>query len=120
MSHSGVHPRRGEVWLVDFDPTKGSEIKKKRPAIVVSSDGVGKLPVKLVVPITEWNDNFSDKAWHVRLDPSGQNGLTKPSSADCLQLRCVGILRFEKRLGKIGPDQVEEVVLGVGFVIEHP
>ena len=41
-------PRRGDIWLVNLDPTVGSEIQKTRPAVVVSSDAVGRLPVKLV------------------------------------------------------------------------
>jgi len=39
-------PKRGEVWLVNLDPTVGAEIRKTRPAVVVSSDAVGILPVK--------------------------------------------------------------------------
>ena len=39
---------------MNLDPTIGAEIKKIRPVIVISSDAVGKLPLKLVVPITEW------------------------------------------------------------------
>ena len=45
-------PKRGEIWLVNLDPTVGAEIQKTRPAIVISSDYIGKLPLKLVVPIT--------------------------------------------------------------------
>jgi mRNA interferase MazF len=41
-------PKRGEIWLVNFDPTIGAEIKKVRPAVVISSDAVGKLPIKLM------------------------------------------------------------------------
>jgi hypothetical protein len=40
-------PQRGEIWLVNFDPTVGTEIQKTRPAVVVSSDAVGRLPIKL-------------------------------------------------------------------------
>jgi mRNA interferase MazF len=40
-------PKRGDIWLTNFDPTVGAEIKKVRPAIIVSSDGVGKLPIKM-------------------------------------------------------------------------
>jgi mRNA interferase MazF len=39
--------KRGEVWLVNLDPTIGSEIKKTRPAVIISSDLMGILPVKL-------------------------------------------------------------------------
>ena len=46
-------PLRGEIWLVNFDPTIGSEIRKTRPAVVVSSDAVGRLPIKLVAPVTD-------------------------------------------------------------------
>ncbi len=31
-------PKRGEIWLIDLEPTKGDELKKQRPAIVISSD----------------------------------------------------------------------------------
>jgi len=81
------NPKRGEVWTVDFDPTRGAEIQKQRPAVVISSDFIGKLPLKLVVPVTAWNPGFESNIWHVRLNPTLQNGLSKPSSADALQLK---------------------------------
>ncbi len=43
-------PKRGEIWLANFNPTVGAEIRKIRPAIVISSDAAGKLPIKLVAP----------------------------------------------------------------------
>ncbi|MEH1832329.1 MAG: type II toxin-antitoxin system PemK/MazF family toxin [Nostoc sp.] len=55
--------KRGEIWLANFDPTVGAEIKKVRPAIVVSSDGVGKLPIKLIAPITDWKEYYADNIW---------------------------------------------------------
>ena len=33
-----THPRRGDIWLVDFDPTLGAEIQKTRPALVIQND----------------------------------------------------------------------------------
>jgi mRNA interferase MazF len=38
-----INPKRGEIWLVNLDPTVGAEIKKTRPALVISSDFIGKL-----------------------------------------------------------------------------
>jgi mRNA interferase MazF len=52
-------PQRGEVWLVNFDPTLGTEIQKIRPAVVISSNEVGTLPIKLVGPITDWLDEIA-------------------------------------------------------------
>jgi mRNA interferase MazF len=96
-------PKRGEVWTVDFDPTKGAEIQQQRPAVVISSDSIGKLPLKLVVPVTGWKPAFESNLWHVRLNPTPQNGLTKPSAADALQVRSVSIDRCYELLWQDHP-----------------
>jgi len=83
-------PKRGEVWLVNFDPTIGAEIKKIRPAIVISSDAVGKLPIKLVAPITDWKASYRQNLWHIRIDPDSFNGLMKASAVDALQYSILG------------------------------
>jgi hypothetical protein len=62
-------PKRGEIWRVNFDPTIGAEIRKTRPAIVVSSDSLGKLPLKLIAPVTSWNDAFAPNVWHFASRP---------------------------------------------------
>lgn len=118
MRTSSARPKRGEVWTVDFDPTKGAEIQKQRPAIVISSDAVGKLPVKLVVPITKGSPAFESNIWHVRLEPHANNGLTKPSAADALQVRSVSVDRFTNRRGRITQHELEEIVQSVAAVIE--
>jgi mRNA interferase MazF len=113
-------PKRGEIWLVNFDPTVGTEIKKTRPAIVVSSDAVGRLPIKLVAPITDWKDHYAPNIWHVRLDPDPSNGLIKPSAIDVLQLRGLDRQRFIRRLGQVLPDTLEEIVLAIAAIVEYP
>jgi mRNA interferase MazF len=118
-AHSPV-PKRGEVWKVNFDPTGGTEIRKTRPAIVISSDAVGILPIKLVAPITDWKPHFAPNVWLVRLDPDPANGLTKPSAVDVLQLRGMDTQRFIQRLGAVPADKMEEIVLAIGAVIEYP
>lgn len=75
---------RGDVWLVDFEPVRGSEISKKRPAIVVNSDTLGALPVHIVVPLTDWKEYFARNLWHVKIDNDNTNGLSKVSAADAL------------------------------------
>ena len=82
-----VRPRRGEIWIANLDPTQGAEIKKRRPVIIVSSDGVGRLPIKMVAPITDWKPAFANSFWHIHLVPDGNNGLSKESAVDALQLR---------------------------------
>ncbi len=113
-------PKRGEIWLVSFDPTIGAEIRKTRPAIVISSDAVGRLPIKIVAPVTDWKDHYAANLWHVRIDPDSKNGLTKVSAIDALQLRGMDRQRFVRKLGQATPTQMEEIVLAVAAIIEYP
>lgn len=115
-----MHPKRGDIWLVSFDPTIGAEIRKTRPAVVVSSDAIGRLPIKLVAPLTDWKPYFAPNIWHVRVDPDSINGLMKPSAADVLQVRGMDAQRFVQRLGKVTTEKMEEIVLAIGAVIECP
>jgi len=51
--------QRGEIWLINLDPAIGAEIKKSRPAVIVNDDAIGILPLKVIVPITEWKDRYA-------------------------------------------------------------
>jgi len=66
-SKSEPAPNRGEIWWIRFDPTQGAEIGKTRPATVVSVPSVGRLPLRIVVPITEWNPRWVTVPWLVFL-----------------------------------------------------
>jgi mRNA interferase MazF len=118
MNTSNGTPRRGEIWDINLDPTIGHEIQKKRPAVVISSDAVGKLRVKLVVPITGWNSSFVDNVWHVPLTPNTANGLTKESAADALQTRCIAFERFVTKRGRVAKSELEEIVQALAAVVE--
>ena len=111
-------PKRGEIWLVNFDPTVGAEIKKVRPAVVISSDSVGKLPIKLIAPITDWKTYFSVNFWHVKIEPNSINGLNKASTIDTLQLRGVDLQRFIRKLGSVSEITMLEIVAAIATVIE--
>ena len=113
-------PERGEIWLVRLDPTIGAEIRKTRPVVVISSNAIGRLPIKLVAPITEWQASFVAHHWHVRIDPTPLNGLTKASVIDTLQLRGLDHQRFVHKLGEVSPLHLDEIVLAVAAVIEYP
>ena len=68
---------RSEVCLINLDPTVGSEIRKTRPAVIVSNDAIGILPLKVVVPLTGWKDRYAIAPWLVRVEPNAENGLVK-------------------------------------------
>ncbi|MBW4579955.1 MAG: type II toxin-antitoxin system PemK/MazF family toxin [Tildeniella nuda ZEHNDER 1965/U140] len=112
-------PQRGEVWLVNFDPTIGTEIRKTRPAVIVSSNAVGKLPIKLVAPITDWKDYFAQNLWHIRLVPDTANNLTKVSAVDVLQIRGVDTQRLIHKLGSLSEEKMLEIIIAIAAVIEY-
>jgi len=112
-------PKRGEIWWVNLDPTVGAEIRKRRPAIVVSSDAVGRLPLKLIAPITEWKDAFARNLWHVRIDPDAVNGLEKIGAVDTLQLRGVDTRRFVTKIGDVSDPLMEEIAAAIAAVVEY-
>lgn len=111
--------KRGEVWLVNLDPTIGAEIQKTRPAVVVNSDFIGKLPLKLVVPITDWKPDFASNLWHVYIESTDINGLTKTSAADVLQLRSVDVRRFVRKLGILSAVDLQEIAIAIAAVVEY-
>jgi len=119
LSTSAPSPKRGEIWLVNFDPTVGAEIKKTRPAVVVSSDAVGRLPLKLIAPITEWKQHYSSFLWHVRIDPDSFNNLGKDSSVDALQLRGVDVQRFIRRVGRVTSTAMEKIAAAIAMIVEY-
>jgi mRNA interferase MazF len=101
--------KQSEIWLVDLDPTKGAEIQKKRPAIIVNDDRLGKLPLKVIVPITDWKDHYQVAPWMVKIEPNKTNGLSKDSSADCFQVRSLSQERLIKKLGNIDPTTLDDI-----------
>ena len=113
------HPARGEIWQVNFDPTIGAEIQKTRPAIVISSDAVGSLPIKLVAPMTTWDSTFVGKIWLVKISPDVSNGLTQDSAVDTLQIRCVDVRRFIRKMGFVSPIVMEDIAAAVAIVVEY-
>jgi mRNA interferase MazF len=118
-STSPSTPKRGEIWLVDFNPTRGAEIQKQRPAVVVSSDAIGRLPIKLVAPITGWKPEFGGRLWQLRIAPDSRNGLDKESAVDVLQLRGVDTQRFIRYIGRADPNLMEEIAAAIAAVVEY-
>jgi len=110
--------KRGEVWLINLDPTVGSEIRKTRPGVIVSSDAIGVLPLKVIVPLTEWKDRYTIASWMVKIEPTVDNGLEKPSAADTFQVRSVSQDRFVRCLGSLGRSESETIGKALRLVLE--
>lgn len=112
-----MNPKRGEVWLVNFDPKEGAEMGSRHPALVVSRGDVGVLPLRVIVPLTTFRRKFVGVPWMVELDATKENGLRHKSVADCFQPRSFDLSRFIERWGALDADTVDRVARTVSQVI---
>ncbi len=109
--------KQGEIWLINLDPTIGAEIKKTRPAIIVNDDAIGKLPLKVIVPLTDWKDRYEIAPWMIKVTPDRQNNLPKDSSADCFQVRSLSEQRIIRKIGKINNETLDKIKDGLAKVL---
>ena len=101
-------PRRGEIYLIGFDPTVGHEIQKTRPAVVIQNDISNRhSPITVVAEISS---QFSDPPFprEVVIEPE-ESGLPKRSAVIVNQIRSVDRLRLQARLGKLAGPSMERL-----------
>jgi mRNA interferase MazF len=96
-------PARGEVYLIDLDPTRGSEIRKTRPCLVVSPDELNQhLRTVIIAPMTTGGQAYP---WRVRCRFRDRSGFVAID-----QLRTVDSERLVKRLGRVTPGTLAAVL----------
>ncbi len=102
-------PVRGEIWRVNLEPTQGDEMGKTRPIVVLSGKSIGRLALRIVVPLTDWKDRYAAYVWMTRLEPDATNNLTKTSAADAFQVRSVSVSRFVEYVGILPDERLDRV-----------
>lgn len=102
-----LQPSRGEIWLVDLNPTRGHEQAGNRPGLIVSVDLFNHGPADLAVlaPLTTREKGIP---FHVEVHPP-EGGLKKKSFIKCEDVRSVAKERLSQRLGTVSPETLVEV-----------
>ena len=105
-------PKRGDIYLVSFDPTVGAEIRKTRPALVLQNNIANRhSPVTIVAAITS---QFEEPLYPTEvLIPAGEGGLRIDSVILLNQIRTVDRLRLIQRLGALKPETLRRVNLAL-------
>lgn len=131
-------PKRGEIWRVNFNspltaetpdkwvskdllPTTGDEIFKTRPAVVMNIAERWNLKLRIVVPITEWHQDYVSNSffWMVKLPASSLNRLSEDSGADTFQVKSVSLARFGDKLGVVTRDELDQLATTIAFCIGY-
>jgi mRNA interferase MazF len=95
--------RRGEVWWVSFEPSLGGEIRKKRPAVIISNDAANRYLNRVqVVPMTSRTDRVYPSEAVVRVN-------RRQSKAMADQLTTVSKQRLTNRMGRLSAQDMNKV-----------
>ena len=99
-------PKRGEIWLINWNPARGSEQAGRRPALVIQNDiGNEKAPTTIVAAISS-----SLKLYPMNVEITPPNGgLDRPSVVKTSQILTVAKDRLEKRLGRLSKERMDDV-----------
>ena len=102
--------KRGEIRVVDFEPVRGSEANKRRPAVIVSNDGANTTAQRLgrgVITVVPVSSNVANIYPFQVLLTSATSGLRADSKAQAEQVRSVAVERIGERVGQLPADTVD-------------
>lgn len=117
MQKSGKsYPKRREIFIADLDPGYGREIRKKRPALIVSGDSFNQtFPTVVVIPFSSIVPEFVGPDV---IKFSGQKGLENQSALITTQMRSIDKDRLIKNIGKISKQKMAEVEDAIELVLD--
>lgn len=90
---------------------------KIRPSVVVSENSIGKLPLRIVVPLTDWDERYKNFVWFTILKQNGLNGLSKDSGADSFQVKSVSLQRFQHKLGRVSATELTSIIDAIALCV---
>ena len=109
MPQTETTPKRGEIWWVNFDPSVGGEIRKKRPAVIVSNDLANAALNRVqVIPLTSTTHKLYPAECLIRIA-----NITSKAMAD--QLTTVSKLRLVTQMGEVETHDMEAIEQIISF-----
>jgi mRNA interferase MazF len=104
-----IQPLREEIYLVNFDPTIGSEISKTRPALIIQNN-IANRSSPIIIIIAAITSKFDDRLYptEVLIEPP-EGGLKTTSVILLNQVRSINKQRLIRRIGAIGLEKLSEV-----------
>jgi len=110
--------KRGEIWLIDWSPSRGSEQAGFRPALIIQTDAANSNPRYPNTIVMAISTKGKPVPFHVVLKPCKSNGLSEVSYVKCEQILTVSKERLLRKLGAIGTEELQQIKLAVRLVLE--
>jgi mRNA interferase MazF len=102
-------PRRGELYLLDWSPGRGTEQAGRRPGLIVSNDVGNRTSGIVIVAALTTRGLHRSYPFHVRVPRSAMTGLDRDSVVMCEQLMTASKSRLQHRIGSLSPDLMRAV-----------
>ena len=109
-------PKRGEIWIVNLDPTVGSEISKKRPAVIISND-INNVNADTVTVIPVTSSTQKIYPFEIAL-PAGVGGLKHDSKAKANQIRTIDKRRLTQSIGTLAAKDMAELERAISIHLD--
>ena len=111
-------PKRGEIWLLDWSPARGSEQTGFRPALIIQTDAANSNPKYPNTIVLAVSTKGKPVPFHVSITPHKNNGLSEVSFIKCEQVLTVAKERLVRKLGVINEEALLQIRNAVRLVLE--
>ena len=109
--------KQGEIWYANLNPTQGSEQRGIRPVVVVSGNAMNdNFSGCIVCPLSS---KIKQYAGCISLKKNNTNNLSQDSEIITFQIRAVDKARLTKKIGKITPQQIVDLKVGLNEILTY-
>lgn len=113
--------RRGEIWLVDFSPGRGSEQTGRRPALILQNDAGNRSPTYPNTIVLAMTSKGKAISFHIRVEPTAENGLQTSSWIKCEQILTISKTRLiGQAIGSLTSEELGQVEAAVKRSLQLP
>ena len=77
------------------------------------------IPMRIIVPLTSWQEQFQERPFMVAIHRNDENGLAQDSAGNLLQVRSISLERFVARLGHISQTVLQELLAGLVICVDY-
>lgn len=107
-----------DIWLVNLEPVKSNDIKEVKPCVLFSDEKREDYSLKVIAPLTDFQEEFEIKPWVVKIVPDDNNNLVNVTAIDLFQIRVVEKEHFIKKTGSISDDDFFRVLEALSHAFE--